>query len=109
TGCADSADGSAVGGRVVTATSWPSALQGAYVFADAAHGCIAAMQRLGNGRPDTTKRSALVTNTAAQDLQIGPGGDVYWIDGPDGSINRLRSSRTNVPPVARFTATPANG
>jgi glucose/arabinose dehydrogenase len=109
TGCADAADGSAVGGRFVTATSWPSALQGAYIFADAAHGCIAAMQRLANGKPDPTKRVALVTNTAAQDLQIGPGGDVYWIDGPDGSINRLRSSRTNVPPVARFTATPANG
>ena len=109
TGCTSAEEGSAVGGRFVTTTSWPAALQGGYVFADPAHGCIAAMQKLTNGKPDTTKRVALVTNTAASDLQIGPGGDVYWIDGPDGSINRLRSSRTNVPPVARFTATPSSG
>jgi glucose/arabinose dehydrogenase len=109
TGCTSAEEGSAVGGRFVTTTSWPAALQGGYVFADPAHGCIAAMQKLANGKPDTTKRVALVTNTAASDLQIGPGGDVYWIDGPDGSINRLRSSRTNVPPVARFTATPSSG
>ena len=108
-GCASTTGGSVVGGRYVTNTKWPSALVGSYVFADPAHGCIAALGRLSNGKPDVTKRSALVTNTAVTDLQIGPGGDVYWIDGPDGSLNRLRSSRTNVPPVARFTATPASG
>jgi glucose/arabinose dehydrogenase len=108
-GCANTTGGSVVGGRYVTNTKWPSELVGAYVVADPAHGCIAAFARLANGKPDVTKRAALVTNTAVTDLQIGPGGDVYWIDGPDGSLNRLRSSRTNVPPVARFTATPGSG
>jgi PKD repeat protein len=109
TGCTSAADGSAVGGRFVTSTGWPSTVQGAYVFADPAHGCIAALGKLANGKPDVTKRYALVTNTAATDLQPGPGGDIYWVDAADGSINRLRPTRGNVPPVARFTATPSTG
>jgi glucose/arabinose dehydrogenase/PKD repeat protein len=107
-GCATEGGGAATGGRFVTSTTWPAALRGGYVFADYARGCVVALP-LTDGRPDVARRVALVTGSPAVFLDGGPGGDLYWLDIAEGSLNRLRSAAANVPPVARFTATPSSG
>lgn len=107
-GCSISGSGSAVGGAFATNSTWPSAMKGAYVFADYARGCIAALPLL-NGQPDTGHPLAVVTDVYAVSIKSGPGGDLYYADIGTGSIKRIRSTSGNQPPVAAFTATPDQG
>jgi glucose/arabinose dehydrogenase len=89
---------------------YPDAYDGALFFADYARDCVWAMKKGTNGIPDPAKRSTLVAGAAAPvDLQIGPNGDLFYVDLTGGTIRRIRYSAANQPPVARATANPTNG
>lgn len=109
-GCASSGGNSVTGGQFLTGPAWPDSIRDGYVFADYARGCIAVLPPGADGEPDVTRPTALVTGTAAVDIQLGPDGNLYWVDIVTGSLNRLESTTgANLPPVASFTATPASG
>ena len=43
------------------------------------------------------------------DLEIGPNGDLFYVDFTGGTIRRIEYSATNQPPVASATASPTSG
>jgi glucose/arabinose dehydrogenase len=89
---------------------YPNAYDGALFFSDYSRKCIWAMKKGTNGLPDTAKRSTFVASAAAPiDLQIGPNGDLFYVDLTGGTIRRIRYSAANQPPIARATANPTNG
>jgi glucose/arabinose dehydrogenase len=89
---------------------YPNAYDGALFFSDYSRKCIWAMKKGTNGLPDTAKRSTFVASAAAPiDLQIGPRGDLFYVDLRGGTIRRIRYSAANQPPIARATANPTNG
>lgn len=108
-GCATSGGGSAIGGTFVTGDRWPGALKGAYVFGDFARNCIVAMRANAAGEPDPTALTTLVGGTSVVAIKEGPGGDLYFVDVGDGTIQRLGPPAVNQEPVASFTATPDRG
>jgi glucose/arabinose dehydrogenase/PKD repeat protein len=89
---------------------YPDAYDGALFFADYSRNCVWVMKKGANGLPDPAKRSTLVAGAAAPvELQIGPNGDLFYVDLTGGTIRRIRYSAANQPPVARATANPTNG
>ena len=43
------------------------------------------------------------------DLQIGPNGDLFYVDFDHGTIRRIQYAAANQPPIARATASPTSG
>ncbi|MBA2712155.1 MAG: PQQ-dependent sugar dehydrogenase, partial [Rubrobacteraceae bacterium] len=61
--------------------SYPDAYDRALFFADYSRNCIWVMKKGTNGLPDPAKRSTFVADAAAPvDLQIGPNGDLFYVD-----------------------------
>jgi PKD repeat protein/glucose/arabinose dehydrogenase len=90
--------------------SYPSSYNGALFFADHSRNCIWVMMPGANGLPDANNRAGFVTPAAGPvDLQIGPGGDLFYAGFDDGTIRRIRYLGTNQPPIASATATPTSG
>jgi glucose/arabinose dehydrogenase/Ca2+-binding RTX toxin-like protein len=90
--------------------SYPSRYDDALFFADYSRKCIWAMEKGSNGLPDPTKRSTFVAGAAGPvDLEIGPGGDLFYTDLVGGTIRRIKYFAANQPPVARATASPTSG
>ena len=90
--------------------SYPDSFDGALFFADYSRKCIWAMEKGTNGLPDPAKRSTFVAGAAGPvDLEIGPGGDLFYTDFDSGTIRRIRYAAANQPPVASATASPING
>jgi glucose/arabinose dehydrogenase len=89
--------------------SYPAEYQGALFFADYSRRCIWAMPTGTNGLPDISKRKTFVGGAAQPvDVQIGPGGDLFYVD-LGGTIRRIRYFSQNQPPIAVATANPTNG
>ena len=89
---------------------YPDTYDGALFFADYARNCIWVIKKGANGLPDPAKRSTFVTGAAAPvDLQIGPKGDLFYVDIAGGTIRRIQYSAANQPPVAHATASPTSG
>jgi len=89
---------------------YPDAYEGALFFADYSRNCVWVMKKGVNGLPDLAKRSTFVAGAAAPvDLQIGPNGDLFYVDLTGGTIRRIRYSAANQPPIAGATADPTNG
>ncbi len=89
---------------------YPDTYDGALFFADSSRNCIWAMKKGTNGLPDPAKRSTFVAGAAVPvDLQIGPNGDLFYVDLIGGTIRRIQYFSANQPPVARATANPTNG
>ena len=89
---------------------YPDAYDGALFFADSSRSCIWAMKKGTNGLPDPAKRSTFVAGASAPvDLQIGPNGDLFYVDLTGGTIRRIQYSVANQPPIAHATANPTNG
>lgn len=89
---------------------YPDAYDGALFFADYSRNCVWVMKKGVNGLPDPANRSTFVAGAAGPvDLQIGPKGDLFYVDLTGGTIRRIRYSATNQPPIARATANPTNG
>ena len=89
--------------------SYPAEYRSALFFADYTRRCIWAIPTGANGLPDITKRRTFVGGAAQPvDLQIGPGGDLFYVD-IGGTIRRIRYFNQNQPPIAVATANPTNG
>jgi glucose/arabinose dehydrogenase len=89
--------------------SYPPEYRGALFFADYTRRCIWAIPTGTNGLPDISKRRTFVAGAAQPvDLQIGPGGDLFYVD-LGGTIRRIRYFDQNQPPIALATANPTNG
>ena len=90
--------------------AYPPAYDGALFFADYSRNCIWVMQRGGGTLPNPANVQTFVGGAANPiDLQIGPGGDLFYVDF-GGSVRRItHSATTNRSPTARATADPAAG
>jgi PKD repeat protein len=99
-----------------TGGSYPAEYRGALFFADYSRRCIWVIFPGADGLPDISKRRTFVGGaTQPVEVQIGPGGDLFYVDfgGLEfrGSIRRIVYSNptTNQPPIAVATANPTNG
>ena len=91
--------------------SYPASYAGALFFGDYTRKCIWAMKKGTNGLPDPANIETFVASAANPvDLQIGPGGDLFYVDYLGGAIKRIQySASTNQSPTAKATANPTNG
>lgn len=91
--------------------SYPTAYNGAIFFGDHSRNCIWVMFPGSNGLPDKTQISNFVTGAANPvDLEIGPGGDLFYVDFDGGTIRRIQYvGAGNQPPVAVIAANPTSG
>jgi glucose/arabinose dehydrogenase len=89
--------------------SYPAEYRGALFFADYTRRCIWAIPTGANGLPDIAKRRTFVAGAAEPvNLQIGPGGDLFYVD-LGGSVRRIRYFSQNQPPIAVASANPTSG
>jgi glucose/arabinose dehydrogenase/PKD repeat protein len=89
--------------------SYPAEYRGALFFADYTRRCIWAIPTGANGLPDISKRKTFVGGAAEPvQLQIGPGGDLFYVD-LGGTVRRIRYFSQNQPPIAVASANPTSG
>jgi glucose/arabinose dehydrogenase len=103
--------GSSISGLAFyTGGSFGSAYDGALFFSDYSRDCIWVMMRGSNGLPDPANIQTFAPGVNGPvDLQVGPGGDLYYVDMANGLIRRIRGTATNQTPTARATANPQSG
>jgi len=91
--------------------SYPAGYQGALFFADYSRRCIWAMRPGTNGLPDPARVITLVDGAGLGpvDLQIGPGGDLFYAELDGGAIRQITYSGGNQPPSIVATANPTSG
>ncbi len=90
--------------------SYPVEYNGALFFADYTRQCIWAMMPGADGTPDPARRRTFVAGAATPvDLQIGPEGDLYYVDIVGGAIHRVRYVAGNRAPTAVITTTSQSG
>src|SRR5262249_6338965 len=83
---------------------------GALFFADYSRNCIWVMPAGTGGLPNPAAVSAFVMPAAHPvDLEIGPGGDLYYVDIVGGAIHRIQYFAGNQPPLAVASADPTGG
>jgi glucose/arabinose dehydrogenase len=91
-------------------TSFPVAYNGAMFWADYARNCIWVMFPNADGTPNPATRQVFVDGARSPvDLEIGPGGDLYYADVTGGTIRRIRAINPNEAPTAAFAADPITG
>jgi len=102
---------SATSGLAFTPVShYPPPYDGALFFADYGRNCIWVMPAGANGLPDTTNVKTFAAQAATPvDLEIGPGGDLFYVDFGGGTIHRIQHTAGNQSPVAVATASPTSG
>ena len=102
---------SAIAGMAFYASgTYPSSYSGALFFADHSRNCIWVMPEGADGLPDPTAVSPFASPAAGPvDLEIGPGGDLYYAGYDDGTIRRIQYFSANQPPIVAATATPQGG
>ncbi len=97
-GCPADQQGTVISGLAFQSTSgdpYPPEYDGALFFADYDRGCIWAMERNGSGLPSPANIKTFQPNAANPvDLQIGPGGDLYYVDYVNGEIHRIHYAPT---------------
>ena len=103
--------GSSISGLAFyTGGSFGPAYDGALFFSDYSRNCIWVMLRGANGLPDPATRQTFVAGAAGPvELQMGPDGDLYYVDMGGGTIRRIRGSFSNEAPTAVAGATPSSG
>ncbi|MGL5857636.1 MAG: PQQ-dependent sugar dehydrogenase [Angustibacter sp.] len=89
------------------ATTYPASFAGGMFVADYARGCIWFTPRGLDGLPDPAASTTFITGRTPIDLQIGPSGDLYYIDIGAGELRRVSYTANNTPPTAAATASPA--
>jgi glucose/arabinose dehydrogenase len=100
---------SAAGVAFYTGGSYPS-YTGSLFFADYSRDCIWAMRTGGNGLPNPATIETFAAGAANPvDIQIGPGGDLFYADFDGGTIRRITFAGPNTPPVAVASAAPTSG
>ena len=107
-----------IGGSWITGLSfafytggpYPAEYNGALFFADYSRNCIWAMER--GGTACRARRTSRGSSAAPRpvDLQVGPDGNLYYVDIGGGTMRRVQyTAGVNQPPVAVVTATPTSG
>jgi glucose/arabinose dehydrogenase/PKD repeat protein len=90
--------------------NYPADYRGGLFFADYSRDCIWHIPLGANGLPDVSKRRTFVAGAANPvDLQVGPGGDLFYADHLGGTIRRITYTAGNTSPTAVATATPTSG
>ena len=90
---------------------YPAEYDEALFFTDYSRDCIWAMLKGADGHPAPGQIRTFVAGAANPvNLEIGPGGDLFYVDFDGGTIRRIHYNlSTNRPPVAVATATPTTG
>src|SRR5919202_1986888 len=103
--------GSSVTGRAFyRGGPYPPEYDGALFFADYSRNCIWAMQPSGGGLPNPSNIKTFVAAAASPvDLEIGPGGDLFYADLTGGTVRRIEFPAGNHAPTAVVRATPTSG
>jgi hypothetical protein len=90
--------------------TYPATYNGALFFADFSRNCIWAMFPGGDGLPNPNNRITFGANASGPvDLEIGPGGDLFYVEHNGGAIRRIRYLSSNNPPNAVISANPTSG
>ena len=90
--------------------TYPSSYAGALFFADHSRNCIWVIPEGSDGLPDPEEITPFVSSAVGPvDLEIGPGGDLFYAGFDDGTIRRIQHFSGNQPPIVVATATPQNG
>jgi glucose/arabinose dehydrogenase len=90
--------------------AYPTNYDGALFFADYSRDCIYVIRKGSNGLPDLATRTAFGVDAGNPvDLEIGPGGDLYYVDLEGGAIRRIVYFTGNQPPIAVAQANPTSG
>ena len=93
-----------------TGGAYPDQYDGALFFSDYTRRCIWVMRAGSNGLPNPSTIETFADGVAGPvDLQIGPGGDLFYVSLDDDSIHRVSYPAGNGSPTARATATPQSG
>ena len=89
---------------------YPDEYEDALFFADHSRNCIWVMGEGTNGLPNPGQLRTFVDGASGPvDLQIGPNGDLFYVDFEGGKIWRVQYSDANQPPVAHAAANPTSG
>ncbi len=90
--------------------SYPTRFRQALFFADHTRNCIWAMMPGSNGLPDPTNIQDFIKSAANPvDLEIGPNGDLFYVDLEGGAVHRVTYTAGDTPPVAVISASPRSG
>ncbi|MEO5662899.1 MAG: PQQ-dependent sugar dehydrogenase [Nocardioides sp.] len=93
-----------------TQHSYPSEYDDALFFADYSRDCIWVMPKGADGKPAPGLVRSFVAGAANPvNLQVGPGGDLFYVDFDGGTIRRIQYQSSNQAPVAVATAAPTSG
>ena len=85
--------------------TYPSDFANALFFADYSRNCIWVMKAGANNLPDPAQISAFVTGGGGPtDVQIGPGGDLFYTGYNDGIVHRIRFVGGGPPPTPGLVA-----
>src|SRR5215210_1530891 len=89
---------------------YPDEYDGALFFGDHSRQCIWVMTKGTNGLPDpgSVKPFGMGADNPV-DLQLGPNGDLFYLDFDRGLLRRITYAAANQPPIARATANPTSG
>jgi PKD repeat protein len=92
-------------------SNYPASYNNGLFFADYARNCISFMPVGSNGLPDPTKAQPFESAASTPvDLEIGPNGDLFYVDIVGSTIREIKyAGSNNHPPVAVATATPTSG
>lgn len=102
-GCAK-AGSSQTGLAFYAGGSYPAAYDGALFLADHTRNCAWVMFPGGNGDPDPATRTLFIGGASHPvDLEIGPGGDLYYVDYEGGAIRRVQYGAPTASAVADRT------
>lgn len=96
--------------------SYPAEYNGALFFGDHSRNEIWAMMPGTNGLPDPAQRRCFVCADASGAaaghpvaLEIGPNGDLFYVNMDNGTIHRITYTAANQAPTARISASPTSG
>jgi glucose/arabinose dehydrogenase/regulation of enolase protein 1 (concanavalin A-like superfamily) len=105
--CNPGANGSAVAGvAFYQSGNYPSGYANAMFVADYARDCIWVVKAGTNGLPNNATIATFISGASnPNDLEMGPGGDLYYTDYDGGTVHRVRYQA----PTAIATANPTSG
>ncbi|MFN2385935.1 MAG: PQQ-dependent sugar dehydrogenase [Thermoanaerobaculia bacterium] len=90
--------------------AYPASFDGALFFADYSRTCIWVMFPGAGGIPDPATRQNFVTGAKTPvELEIGPNGDLFYVDIAGGAIHRIEYFGENRAPIAVIAANPTSG
>jgi glucose/arabinose dehydrogenase len=93
-----------------TAGNYPAEYDGALFFADYSRDCIWAMLKGADGHPAPGQIRTFVAGAANPvNIEMGPDGNLYYVDFDGGTIRRISYFASNQPPTAVAAATPRSG